>query len=247
MPRVTCACITYGRPKLLNEAVKSFIDQDYIGDSELIILNDQPEIKYRINTSKLPKNKTIKIINVATRYKTVGEKRNACVNFGSGDIMLPWDDDDIHLPWRVSVTVSNMKNLSHWKPNRCWILNNNNFKNNSPCPIEAPSMGGYSTALFTLLKGYDQIQSGQDQTLDKKFKKMGKWECSSIKDEEVFYIYRLAGTGSYHLSAHGFGNGYSQANSKIDKNIKGDIEITPCYSMDYISATKNLLAGAMNV
>ena len=45
MKKAVALCCTYGRPHLLDEVVKCFIDQDY-ENKELIILNDQKEVHY---------------------------------------------------------------------------------------------------------------------------------------------------------------------------------------------------------
>ncbi|MEZ4657920.1 MAG: glycosyltransferase family A protein [Caldilineaceae bacterium] len=37
---VSCICLTYGRPAVLEEAIYSFLQQDYQGPKELIVLND---------------------------------------------------------------------------------------------------------------------------------------------------------------------------------------------------------------
>ena len=39
-PAVSCICLTYGRPHVLEEAIHSFLLQDYAGSKELIVLND---------------------------------------------------------------------------------------------------------------------------------------------------------------------------------------------------------------
>jgi hypothetical protein len=39
-PAVSCFCLTYGRPRLLEEAIHSFLRQDYAGPKEMIVLND---------------------------------------------------------------------------------------------------------------------------------------------------------------------------------------------------------------
>ncbi|MCL4258972.1 MAG: glycosyltransferase family 2 protein, partial [Anaerolineales bacterium] len=39
-PPVSCICPTYGRVELLEEAIESFLRQDYPGQKELIVLND---------------------------------------------------------------------------------------------------------------------------------------------------------------------------------------------------------------
>jgi len=38
--KVSCQCITYDRVELLEEAIESFLRQDYKGEKELVILND---------------------------------------------------------------------------------------------------------------------------------------------------------------------------------------------------------------
>ena len=39
LPAVSCLCVTYGRPTLLlEESIQSFLQQDYVGKKELIIL-----------------------------------------------------------------------------------------------------------------------------------------------------------------------------------------------------------------
>ncbi|MCX6908301.1 MAG: glycosyltransferase family A protein [Verrucomicrobia bacterium] len=39
-PAVSCMCLTYGRPQVLAEAVQSFLQQNYAGPKELVVLND---------------------------------------------------------------------------------------------------------------------------------------------------------------------------------------------------------------
>ena len=40
LPAVSCICLTYGRVALLEEAIESFLRQDYPGVKELVVLND---------------------------------------------------------------------------------------------------------------------------------------------------------------------------------------------------------------
>jgi GT2 family glycosyltransferase len=37
---ISYMCLTYGRPKVLEEAIESFLRQDYKGEKELVVLND---------------------------------------------------------------------------------------------------------------------------------------------------------------------------------------------------------------
>jgi hypothetical protein len=48
----------------------------------------------------------------------------------------------------------------------------------------------------------------------------------------------LAGTGSYHLSAYGYGRGYEQAFRKVCNDTKGEYIIQPFYAQNYLGLVK---------
>ena len=94
-------CLTFGRPRLIvEEAVYSFLNQDYGGDKELLILNDFDRQAYAFNHPQ------VIVVNVPSRFHTVGEKRNAAAALCRHDLLAVWDDDDIFLPHRLSFSVS---------------------------------------------------------------------------------------------------------------------------------------------
>lgn len=95
-PGITCRCATYGR-EILNEAVKSFLMQDYLGPLELLILNDNPYVKIKCDYPG------VRVINLLNSFDSLGEKFNALIEEAKYDILVQWDDDDIQLPWSVSV------------------------------------------------------------------------------------------------------------------------------------------------
>ena len=74
--------LTYGRyageeadhTVLIEEAVESFLRQDYLR-KELVILNDTPGQVIEFDHPR------VKIINWPERYPTLGEKRNAAATF----------------------------------------------------------------------------------------------------------------------------------------------------------------------
>jgi glycosyltransferase involved in cell wall biosynthesis len=104
-PLISCVMPTYGRPDYVDEAVRMFLDQDY-ENKELIILNDLAIQEYYCD---LP---AVKVINTKTRFKTLGDKRNACIEAARGEIIAVWDDDDLYLPWRLSFSLNEMRK---WK------------------------------------------------------------------------------------------------------------------------------------
>ena len=112
-PAVSCICPTYGRPALLEEAIYCFLQQDYPGPKELIVLNDYA------GQTLLFDHPEVRMINLPTRFRTVGEKRNAAVALAAHDLLFVWDDDDIYLPHRLSFSVANFDaQKGFFKPNQ---------------------------------------------------------------------------------------------------------------------------------
>jgi hypothetical protein len=238
LPKVSCQCITYGRTTLLNEAVYCFLKQDYPGEKELIILNDYSGMEIKFN------HKEIKIINLKERIKTIGEKRNLSVDLSSGEILFPWDDDDIHLFNRISHSISKMINKKYYQSNKFWYWQNgiivNKFKNNSIYGAVA-----YSKSMFMKAGRYSQIQSGQDQDLENRFDPNFKYN-EDIPVDSIYYIYRFGGTKSYHLSAYGYGKGYDEVKEyTLKKELPKIFIIEPQLYQNYKGIVQNIIKNKL--
>lgn len=98
--RISCYCPTFRRPHLLEEALQSFLLQDYAGEKELVILNDEPEQTLRFDHPQ------VRILNVSKRITSLPEKYNIAAGKCSGQLLVPWDDDDIYLPHRLSAIAT---------------------------------------------------------------------------------------------------------------------------------------------
>ena len=230
LPKVSCQCITYGRTDLLDEAVECFLRQDYPGEKELVILNDYDQLWLQ---GDIP---NVKIINALYRMRTIGAKRNACVSLTTGDIIFPWDDDDISLPWRISYSLSRMTNLEYYKADRAWLWKNGEI---APEPKKhvMHAMGAWSVKFFDEVGGYPRIDSGQDQAIEARFREAegSRRVVAEPALDEIYYIYRFPGTGSYHLSAAGWDKGMKEAERYVtQKAISGIHEVTPHWNQDYI-------------
>lgn len=103
-PLISCIMPTYGRPDFLGEAVAMFLAQDY-PEKELVILNDCEGQQFACSSPG------VRVINVASRYRSLGDKRNACIELARGNIIAVWDDDDINLPWRLTHSCDEMRRL----------------------------------------------------------------------------------------------------------------------------------------
>jgi len=235
LPKVSCQCITYGRTNLLDEAVESFLRQDYRGEKELVILNDYKDLEIFCDIPN------IKVFNFPYRIKSIGEKRNVCVSLCSGDIIFPWDDDDISLPFRISYSLEKMKNKHYYKSNQLWFWSNGKISKD-PRKNIAHAMGAWSIDLFKEVGGYPTIQSGQDQAIEGLFRKTNYREVEKTPLDKIYYIYRFPGTKSYHLSTCGYGKGFQEVEKYVKKKeIKGEHKIKPHWSQDFIQMTKNLV------
>ena len=114
-PLVSAIMPTYGRPELVNESVEMFLAQDY-ERKELIICNDCVGQQFEFD------HPLVTVINHSHRFSNLGQKRNHCIEQSKGEVIAIWDDDDIYLPWRLSVAVDAMwqSQLPFYRPAEFW-------------------------------------------------------------------------------------------------------------------------------
>jgi glycosyltransferase involved in cell wall biosynthesis len=239
LPPVSCICLTYGRPHLLEEAIASFLQQDYAGEKELIVLND-----YEQQTLSFA-HPEVRVINLPKRVRTVGEKMNMAVALAAHDLLFVWDDDDIYLPHRLTFSVQQFDpEKGFFKPEKAWLWNNGvlsgpvgNFFHVGSC---------WSRRLFDAVRGYPPEGSGYDQVFETRLGKAfpGALKVYDIKPEEIYYIYRWGGIGSYHMSTFGAYRpnaniGQQEVEAYVRKRADqgqirhGLIELQPAWKSDY--------------
>ena len=240
-------CLTYGRPRILEESVESFLRQDYSGEKELIVLNDLPEQTLTFD------HPDVHIINVDKRFRTVGEKRNACAALCSHDWLLPWDDDDIYLPWRISYSMEMMDSERRFfKSALAFGHNNGAITKIFKSTFHAGSC--WHRTLFDEVQGYPHMGSGEDLEIERKFAQVLASNCLGfdIPLEDLYYVYRWYGTGSYHLSAFGQtrkGNesehvmvaDYVSQQLASGNVPSGEIPLNPHWKTDYVAAVAQYL------
>lgn len=208
MQSVTCLMPTFNRyplnSYLVEEAVESFLRQDY-PNRELIICNDAPgqTLAYACNV-----HPRVRVYNMRERFPTLGDKLRFMIAESSGELLCRWDDDDISLPHRLSLSVAKLGDKLEWHPRNYWY---------DPCHLIESSGHGNShvTAIFRkeLLKRFDYpvTHSGcEDQQFNQLLKEHNIEPTNEmLPQSEMFYLYRW-GTGGQHLSGVG-GNTTMQA------------------------------------
>ncbi len=240
-PKISAFCCTYGRPFCLEEALHSFLIQDYDGEKEIIILNDLAEQTLFFDHPQ------VKIINLKERIVPLSKKFNECISYCTGDYIFVWEDDDIYLPWKITFSINNLdengcfhtgsaflergiddlalcSNLHHsslcmhkdnWKKVEYY-----NYDENDSCNLD--------TVIFSkIINNFGNISK-------------------SIKPEEVFYIYRWGNSGAYHGSAtqknmSNFAKINVQKYFDSGKIKYGNIFLNPKWSYDFLESRNKCL------
>ncbi len=229
---ISCLMSTYAREEYIHESVACYLEQDYLGPTELIILNDLKEQKYVYN-GYLSENKKIKIINLDERFPDLGAKRDALHRLAEGNFLCYWDDDDISFSHRLSLSIKRIKD-NIWSPSCIWVSYGrkgirleHNPRTGAAIFLKAITENIYAglkspeTAMFSRAKKNKKIFTNDDYYF--------------IKPSEAFYIYRLNHSGW---------NIHNKKWDDIPKYIKytsGVLEIKPKLSHEFDEAIKSEL------
>jgi glycosyltransferase involved in cell wall biosynthesis len=239
LPAVSCLCLTYGRPSLLEEAIACFLQQDYSGPKELVILNDYPGQTLRFEHPE------VRVVNLPWRFRTVGEKMNVAAALCAHDLVFVWDDDDLYLPRRISYSVERFDPRQGFFTTRHgWMLNDNIVS--GPLWNVFHSGACWARELFDLVRGYAAMGNGYDQEIESRFEdaRPGSTAAHQIQPDDIFYIYRWAGTGSFHMSGWGVDEQgreieYEEAARFVERQVAsgtmplGEIVLRPHLRADY--------------
>lgn len=99
---ISVLTLTYQRHHILEEAIESFLRQDFSGESEMVIINDSPIVEYVFEHPK------IRIINLKERSPSVGHKLKFGFSQCKYDYIYRLDDDDLMAPWALSHTLEDI-------------------------------------------------------------------------------------------------------------------------------------------
>ncbi len=240
-PAVSCICPTYGRFEVLEEAIYSFLQQDYAGQKELIVLND-----YTAQTLEFD-HPEVRVINCPIRFRTLGEKMNATVALASHSLLFVWDDDDIYLPHRLRFSVEHFDpQQGYFRPDKAWFWQDSKLYGPENRSL-FPAGSCWSRMLFDGVRGYVADGNGFDQIFEEELSHRypGCTQSYTIRPEDIYYIYRWNGTGSYHGSAYGSYTkagenlGHEQAGLFVQQQAMrgeirlGHIPLQPHWNTDY--------------
>ena len=198
--KIAAVCCTYHRPRHLGYLIKCFLEQDYPkSHRELVILDDADQYESQQGDGW-------RLVSVAQRYATLGEKRNAAARLVSPDVeaLAVWDDDDLYLPWALRASAAALREAPWSRPSLV-------LHSRADGALRQHETGGlfhggwaYAREAFHRLGGYAAVNNGEDQDFARRLMQAGiPWADPIALGFPPFYVYRLGNSAGYHLSCLG--------------------------------------------
>jgi len=115
----------------------------------------------------------------------IGDKQNAAVGLARGELIAPWDDDDISLPWRLSLSVERLCDGDYFNPRCYWFLDNEGLNCDHSMGY-AHNASLFRRAAFEGVGGYPPVSLGADGALDAAFSGLAHAAVDPLrKDKEL--------------------------------------------------------------
>lgn len=187
--KALAVCATYGRIPYLGRMLASFEAQEY-DDKHLVVINDDKNIILECDRPN------VTVLNCNGR-KSISIKRNMGITSGHYDIILPWDDDDIYLPNRISNHVNELNNpdINAYRNKACYIIYGDEFRKDPGAPVNSIA---YKNSEWFRVGGYTELsQSFEDVEIFQKMDKIKEVEDYSNLD----FVYHFGGV-NYHASCY---------------------------------------------
>lgn len=229
---ISVLTLTYQRHHLLEEAIESYLRQDFLGESEMVIINDSPKVDY------IFEHPSIRIINLKERFTSIGKKLSFGFSQCKYDYIYRLDDDDLLTPWALRNTWDDIITHSGYEIYRS--DGHYSFEHNSFKAISSNVNNGnvYSKNYISRIE-FPDSSFGEDSAITYHFN--GKIYESHLGDKSMIYRW---GMNTYHIS--GMGDINNEARNEwtdrivqtTDKNSKkgfeeGVVILTPHFGEEY--------------
>jgi glycosyltransferase involved in cell wall biosynthesis len=227
---ISVLTITYKRAHLLEEAIQSFLEQGFITGTEMVVINDNPEVDYVYDHPR------VKIINHKERFSSISSKLEFGYRQCKNEFIYRLDDDDLLGPDAIKTVLdtiySKPDNIPYYEIYRS--KNHYFFENNKFLKLADNINNGniYSKAYLNRITFPDK--SG-DEDADITF----NHNASIYTIQNPTMLYRW-GMNTLHISGMG-----KQTNEvilkeadKVLKEEKGVVVLKPHFKNDYYSQIK---------
>ena len=225
---ISVLTITYKRHHLLEEAIESFLRQQTTIDSEMVIINDNPEVDY------IYEHERVKIFNCKERFPSIASKLEWGYKQCKYDYIYRLDDDDLLAPWALENAKEDiLANPGHeiYRSEGMYFFVNNEFQKKDS---NINNGNVYTKAYLDRIEFPDK--SG-DEDMYITFRNNAKIYESKLKHT---MLYRW-GMGTLHISGMGIQPNeviLEQADKVLDAT-KGNIILNPHFDNDYYKQLPN--------
>jgi hypothetical protein len=221
---ISVLTLTYKRYHILEEAIESFLRQDFVGDCEMVIINDCSEVQYIYDHPK------IRIINHPTRFSSIGKKLEYGFSQCKGNHVYRLDDDDLLSPWALSLVNKYITENPGKDIYRCahhYFFTNNEFINKS----SSINNGNCYSKDFISRIEFPDTSGNEDNTIT-------FWNNANIfnGDEGKYSMIYRWGMYTYHISGMGNYENNDYVLSRTDELSEkehGSIFLNPNFKNDY--------------
>ena len=220
---ISVLTITYKRHHLLEEAIQSFLLQNFPVECEMVIINDNSEVDYVFD------HPNIRIINYKNRFPSIAAKLEWGYKQCKYDYIYRLDDDDLLAPWAIENVLSDI--IAHpgydiYRSSGMYFFINNVYDR-----INSNINNGnvYTKNYLDRIKFPDK--SGNED-VDITFGNNAKIYESKLKNT---MLYRW-GMETLHISGMGEQPNdviLAQADKVLDNDTKGTITLVPTFRNDY--------------
>jgi glycosyltransferase involved in cell wall biosynthesis len=225
---ISVLTITYKRHHLLEEAIESFLRQQTAIDSEMVVINDNPEVDY------IYEHERVKIFNCKERFPSIASKLEWGYKQCKYDYIYRLDDDDLLAPWALENAKEDiLANPGHeiYRSEGMYFFVNNEFQKKDS---NINNGNVYTKAYLDRIEFPDK--SG-DEDMYITFRNNAKIYESKLKHT---IPYRW-GMGTLHISGMGIQPNeviLEQADKVLDAT-KGNIILNPHFDNDYYKQLPN--------
>lgn len=224
-----CMC-TYDRPELLEEAIECFLRQPE-DDIELVIVND------RENQELVFEHPRVQITNVQTRFPNTGSKRKYAASLATGEFLMFWDDDDIHLPGHTARCFDLMQHFRGHRISRAqryWQDTGSRFHMQRARWVHTLCL---HRDIYWGVGGHAEIVRNEDTAFIHRLLRAGELAHSAFPVDAPTFIYRQA-TGRARICSLPEGERHADRWAFVQgeadrRGVSGRIELHPRWATDY--------------
>lgn len=174
--RVTAICVTWNRPEMLGRLIHCFHQQN-LSSGSLLILDDAGQYPCIIS------GRGWVLLSAPARYPTLGEKRNAAVEFAVScfphtEAIAVWDDDDVYWPHALRSVAAALQKRSWAQPRVVLesaidgsLVPTRTYANSYPKHLCYGGSWAFRLAAFERVGGYPPLNNSEDCDIGNKLQR----------------------------------------------------------------------------